>query len=157
MSWKDFPVSCFAAGARSTLGGALAFFAGLVGGTLIVLASEVGGLQFFRLACLVGWMVLLPYTVARLWGLLLLPFLGVMLYGLIWRDWNRLAGAALVAIALSATVLVSARKNPFETPESGLAFGLAMGAALLFLFSGIMRERARQRPARRPERPAKAP
>ena len=150
MSAPDFPVSSLLAGARSTIGGVLAFFAGLVGGTLIVLAAEAGGLQFFKPACLVGWMVLIPFAVARLWGLLLLPFLGVMLYGLVWRDWNRLVGAALVAIALSAATLLSARKNPFETPESGLAFGLALGAAVLLLFSGIAWERARQRPARRP-------
>ena len=138
MSWKDFPISCFTAGARSAFGGVLAFYLGLVGGSVIVFAADWGSLRTEWALYFTAWLFLLPYTVARIWGLALLPFLAGLLYGLVVKDWNRWISASLVAIAFSGTVLVCMPFNPFESREPVLPFVLTMGAAFLVLFTGII-------------------
>jgi len=135
---KDFPLSCFRAGAQSVLGGVLAFYLGLVGGSMIVFAAQWGSLRMEWPFYLVAWLFLLPYTVAKLWGLALLPVLAVMLYGLVVKEWNRWVGAALVALAFSGTVLVCLRLNPFESREPVLPFILTLGTALIVLLAGSL-------------------
>ena len=139
MSWKDFPISCLWEGSRSTFGGVLAFFAGLVGGTLIVAAQTGSILQGDGSACLIGWMFLILRAMADLRGIVLLPFLGLMLFGLVWCDWNRLAGAALVALVLAGISFLTDGLNPFAEPESTRRLALAAGPAVLLLLAGLAR------------------
>ncbi|NCA82561.1 MAG: hypothetical protein EOM72_07400 [Opitutae bacterium] len=140
MSWKDFPLSCLWEGSCSTLGGVLAFFAGMVGGTLIVAAQAGSILQGDGAAYLIGWMFLVLRAMADLRGLVLLPFLGIMLFGLVWRDWNRLAGAALVALVLAGISFLTADCNLFAEPESTRRLALTAGPAVLLLLAGLARE-----------------
>jgi hypothetical protein len=131
MSGKDYPISCFSDAARSTLGGVLAFFLGLVGGSLIVFSQEIAGLRFEWTAFLVAWLVLLPYTVIKLWGLLLLPLLGTILFGLVWRDWNRLICAALTAIVFSVTMRGLRTAQSLRNPRIGDCLWHRHGCRLL--------------------------
>jgi hypothetical protein len=73
----DYPISCFTAAFRTTLGGVLAFFLGLVGGSYIFLSPDITFLGTWAWL-LTAWLVLIPYTIARLWGLLLVPILAVL-------------------------------------------------------------------------------
>lgn len=146
MSWKDYPISCLWEGSRSTFGGVLAFFAGMVGGTLIVAAQNGSILQGDGSAYWIGWMFLVLRAMADLRGIVLLPFLGIMLFGLVWRDWNRPAGAALIALALAGISFLTESCNPFAEPESTRRLALAAGPAVLLLLAGLAREIwARQR------------
>ena len=132
---NDEPLSSFTHAAKSTLGGILAFYAGLVGGAFIL--DPVAGR--FQGWYLVAWMAILPYTIAKLWGLLLAPLLVILLYGAIWLEWNRLLIATSVAILLAATMLASLPHNPFTDPDAWLFITkISLTAALLLL--GILWE-----------------
>jgi len=136
MSWKDYPISCFSDGACSALTGVLAFYLGLVGGSIIFFAEKSGHLGTEWGLYAVAWIFLIPYTIAKLWGIALLPFLGVMLYGLVMKEWNRWVGASLIAIVFSSTVLFCSGFHSLECRETALPFILTMGSALLVLFLG---------------------
>ena len=134
MKLADYPLSCFTEAARTTAGGAIAFFLGLVGGSIIVFSQGVtysGSWSWF----LIAWLALIPFTIAKLWGLLLAPILAALLIGLVWKDWNRAICGSAVAVLLSTTTFVCARHNPFA--NSAISFFLTMGLALLILGAGI--------------------
>lgn len=61
----------------------------------------------------IGWLILLPYTIARFWGLLLVPALVIIFWGLIWREWNRAIGGSLIAILLAAVTVICEMQDPF--------------------------------------------
>ena len=146
---KDFPLSCFADVAKTTVGGVLSFYAGLVGGSMIVFSERLFSAGTWGW-CLVAWLALIPYAIAHSWGLLLAPALGVLLFGAVWFEWNRLIVASVVAILLSTTTLICAKHNPLAEAESALPFLIAMGLALSILAIGATWEILKRRPARRP-------
>ena len=145
---KDYPLSCFSDVAKTTVGGVLSFYAGLVGGSIIVFFEMLFAVRIWGW-CLVAWLALIPYTLAKSWGLILVPVLGVMLMGSIWLEWNRLIVASIVAILLSITTLYCAKHNPLSESESALPFIVTMGLALIILAIGIIWEIIKRYPARR--------
>lgn len=136
---KDFPLSGFIAASQTALGGVLAFYMGLFSGGLIVMAERLRSWEALT-DCSVLWLALIPYTVAKGWGLLLLPALGFLFWGVIWRDWNRLVVGSNVAILLAATTLLSAQYNPFARASSAGPFLLSMGPAVGLWLAGIVWE-----------------
>lgn len=148
---KDFPLSVFAAAARTTLGGAGAMLAGLVLGSAIVFSEGAHSWWWYATA----WIVLIPYTVANVWGLLLVPILGAVLIGLIWYDWNRAAGIGFVALALAAAVFLSAGYNPFREHHSLARFLLLSATAVVLIVAGMVIEAVRKWP-HRPTRQGRA-
>jgi len=149
---KDFPLSCFSEAARTTIGGVLAFQAGLLGAGLIVFAEGLDRANTW-IWCLFAWMALIPFTIARLWGLLLAPILAAIFYGAVWREWNRLMVAGGTALALAATTLVCARHNPFADDEFPAAFLIAAGLAAATFALGAALEILKKR-APKPPPPA---
>ena len=133
---RDFPLSGFVAASRTTFGGGLAFYAGLFGGGLIVMAEMPWSWELLT-ECSTLWLVLIPYTVAKGWGLLLLPALGFLFWGVIWREWNRLVVGSNVAILLAAITLLCAEYNPFARASSVGPFLLTMGLAVGLWLAGI--------------------
>lgn len=136
---NDYPLSCFTDALKTTTGGVLSFYAGLVGGSIIVFSER---LDYFSTWgwCLVAWIAIIPYTIAKLWGLVLAPLLGVMLLGTIWLEWNRLIVASSVAILLSATTLYCAKYNPFAEADSAIPFTVTVGIALVLFSLGVILE-----------------
>ena len=149
---KDFPLSCFSEAARTTIGGVLAFQAGLLGAGLIVFAEGLDRASTWGW-CLFAWMALIPFTIVRLWGLLLAPILAAIFYGAVWREWNRLMVAGGTALALAATTLVCARHNPFADGEFPAAFLIAAGLAAATFALGAALEIPKKR-APKPTPPA---
>ncbi len=147
MQMENHPLSTFFEVVESTAGGAIAFCLGLAGGSTIVWEPFVslhsrGGvwgpvarwhLMDHWFIMIVGWIGLVPYTVGELWGLLLLPALMVIFYGLFWKDWNRLICASTIAILLAATGLLSMSHHLFDD----WAIPIKMGIAVLLLTLGI--------------------
>lgn len=146
---KD-PLEIFADAIGSTAGGVVAFFGGLFWGSVIVFAQQVDASHDLSWL-MVAWLVLIPYAIANVWGLLLVPFLGAMLVGLIWRDWNRLPSAAGIAVVYAGLVLLSAEHNPFDDPVSARNFSLTMGSAILILLVSLLGRRLTRRALRRAE------
>ena len=153
---KDFPLSVFSAAARSTVGGVLAFQAGLMGAGLIVFAEGLDRASTW-VWCLFSWMALIPFTIARLWGLLLAPVLVVLFYGAVWREWNRLMVAGGTALALATTTLVCARHNPLADRASAMAFLIATGLAMALIALGAALEILKIRAATRRRPPPPRP
>jgi hypothetical protein len=145
---NGYPLSCFSDVAKTTAGGVLSFYAGLVGGSIIVFSEMLFTVRIWGW-CLVAWLALIPYTIAKLWGLILAPILGVMLIGSIWLEWNRLIIASLVAISLSITTLYCAKHNPLAESESALPFIVTMGLALSILAIGVIWEIIQRHPPRK--------
>lgn len=144
---NDYPLSAYREAAKTTIGGTLSFLFGLVGGSIIVFAEllqKPGAWPWF----LVAWIVLVPTTIAKLWGLLLAPFLGIMLYGLIWREWNRLISASAIALAFAVIVWLSHGFNPFAELDRVLYRGM-FGLFACLLLAGILWEWLRYRLATR--------
>ena len=144
---NDYPLSCFTDVAKTTTGGVLSFYAGLVGGSMIVFSERLFSFRIWGW-CSVAWLALIPFTIAKLWGLLLTPVLGIMLFGTIWRDWNRLIIASGVAILLSTTTLYCAKYNPFTEADSATPFIITMGIALVLFSIGVIWEIIKRRPTR---------
>ncbi len=140
---KDYPLSIFIEAAKTTLGGAVTFYMGMVYGSVIVFTQGISLPSRWEWYA-VGWMLLLPYTIAKLWGLFLAPFLGIMLIGLLWKEWSRIISFSLIAIVFSIITLVSAKHNPFESKTSAIRFGVSMGIAVVLLFGGVYLERTRK-------------
>lgn len=150
---KDFPLSLFRDTAKSIAGGILAFYLGLAGGGIIVFS----GLFCNDLASwplyLNVWLALIPYTIANLWGVLLAPILGTLLFGVIWREWNRFITAASVAILLSTTTLLCSKHNPLHNPAEAKPFMITMGLALTLLILGVAWEIMKRTLTRSPQSP----
>ena len=144
---NDYPLSCFTDVAKTTTGGVLSFYAGLVGGSIIVFSELLISFRIWGW-CSVAWLALIPFTIAKLWGLLLVPALGIMLFGSIWREWNRLIIASGVAILLSTTTLYCAKYNPFTQADSAIPFIITMGIALVLFAIGVIWEIMKRRPTR---------
>jgi len=114
----------------------LTFYLGLTGGSGIVFAAVLESVHMDWVLYPVAWMFLVPYTIVHLCGFAFLPFLAVMSYDLVLKEWNRWVGAPLIAIAFSCTVLICTDYNPLTTREPLLPVALAMGTALLLLLAG---------------------
>ena len=87
--------------------------------------------------CLFAWMALIPFTIVRLWGLLLAPILAAIFYGAVWREWNRPMVAGGTALALAATTLVCARQNPFAEFRAGFLIAAGLAAATFALGAAL--------------------
>jgi hypothetical protein len=141
---KDIPISCFIDAAKSTLGGVLAFLFGLFWAAVILYSENIPDTMDATWLCL-AWMALIPYTIAKLWGLLLAPILAVLFFGLIWKGWNRFLGASLVAILLSSTTLLCSKHDPFQQEER-LPFLVTMGSAVAVCILAIIWEWLKTKP-----------
>jgi len=138
MNANSYPLSSFTEAFKSTGAGVLSFFLGLVGGSIIVLSQGINFVNNWAWSWyLCAWIILVPYTIAKLWGLILAPILAIILHGLVWNEWNRLIGGSLVAILLSVTTFVCAKHNPFDAPDSGIKFLITMGIAVILLIVGV--------------------
>jgi len=134
---KDYPLSCFAGGAKSAVGGVSAFVAGMIGGTITATLLSYHTSEELLL-CLVNWMMMIVYTLTHLWGLLFVPFLAIMFYGLVWKEWNRFVGIGVITIATTATWLLCKQKNPFQNLTDGITFSISMTLAVGFIIIGII-------------------
>ncbi len=138
MNANSYPLSCFTEALKSSGAGVLSFFLGLVGGSIIVFSQSIsifGEWTWTWYLC--AWIILVPYTIAKLWGLILAPILAIILYGIVWNDWNRLIGGSSVAILLSITTFICAKHNPFKAYDSGRSFLITMGIAIILLMAGV--------------------
>lgn len=137
---ENYPLSAMLEGARTATGGTIAFAAGVIIGTTLAL--------FITLHEFVAWhwypfasIFLVPYTIYKLWGLLLLPLYGVVFYGLVWNEWNRLVCFAVLAIATSSIMLISFEVNPLSESETALRFLISEGFLLSILIVSYIIER----------------
>lgn len=124
---------------RTTFSGILAFFVGLIGGVVIwqYQKSYHQGEEEW-IWCFVAWLWLIPHTLNSLWGLLLLPFLAFMFYGLIWKEWCRSISSIIIALVFSSALLLTDRLNPFRCGEAINDFLITTGSALVFLVIAII-------------------
>jgi len=124
---------------RTTLSGILAFFAGLIGGAVIwkyQASYHLGDEEWIW--CFVAWLWLIPHTLNSLWGLLLLPFLASMFYGLIWKEWSRSISSIIIALAFSSALLLTNKLNPFRCGEAIKDFFITTGSALVLLVVAVI-------------------
>ena len=137
---RDYPISCFTEGAKAAVSGVAAFVAGMIGGTITAtLQSYYTAKELWM--CLIIWPLLIVYTLAHLWGLLLVPFLAIMFYGLVWREWNRLVGIGAISIATTTKWLLSKQHNPFGTVTDSITFTISIAVAVCFIWMGIVLEK----------------
>ena len=137
---KDYPLSYFIEGAKTALGGVSAFVAGMIGGT-ITADLQSYYTQETLIQCLISWPLMVIYTMAHMWGLLLLPFLGIMFYGLVWRDWSRCIGIGVISIATATTWLLCKRHNPYGNIEDSITFSISIAVAMCLIIIGIILRR----------------
>ena len=145
---NDDPLSYFVEAAKTTTAGVCSFVTGLIGGSIIADLQSYHTSETFWL-CFVTWPLLIVYTIAHLWGLLLTPFLAIMFYGLIWKGWNRLVGASAIAIASATTWLLCKEINPFRNFKDGIIFCISMGVPISLLLIGVYMEKRGERPTTR--------
>ncbi|MAE59965.1 MAG: hypothetical protein CMJ49_01260 [Planctomycetaceae bacterium] len=134
-------------GALEGIGVGLTFTMGVVGGAAAVFIVLPWGLDrwyWYPLATL----VLVPYSVFKLWGVLLLPLYLTMLHGLICHEWNRLLCFSILAMVTSIIILIS-----MGAPGSGgigpaLRLIVVEGGLAGLIFVGARYERVRYRIAR---------
>ena len=142
MKAEDDHLSAIRAGARGAFGAAVAFLGGITAGTAAaVFVKEGVGLAAWGL--LIAPLVLVPYSIGELWGLLLLPIYGAMFYGLVWRDWNRLVGASVLALATATALLVSLGGGPFRAGSFG-RLAIAYAGMLIALSVSVAVQRKRR-------------
>ena len=106
MKLRNHPISTMLGGALEGIGVGLTFTMGVVGGAAAVFIVLPWGLDrwyWYPLATL----VLVPYSVFKLWGVLLLPLYLTMLHGLICHEWNRLLCFSILAMVTSIIILIS--------------------------------------------------
>lgn len=137
---RDYPLSSFTGGAKAAIGGVGAFVAGLIGGTITATLQSYYTAEDLWM-CLANWPLLVIYTLAHLWGLLLLPFLAFMFYGLVWREWNRFVGIGGITIASAITWLLCTHHNPFATVADTITFSISMTLAISFVTTGLVYEK----------------
>jgi hypothetical protein len=130
------------AASRSTFWGCIVFASGVVCGTTIVVILHTGDIDIESVAIYpVAAMVLIPYTIAKFWGLILLPLYAVVFYGLIWLDWPRMLNFALLAISTSLVCVVTMR-NELLCSNGIIAFFISVELLLVvMLVAGIILER----------------
>ena len=134
-------------GARTAIGGGVTFALGVIGGTTLAL--------FITLHDFAAWywypfatVFLVPYAMYKLWGLLLMPLYGVLFYGLVWSEWNRILCFAILAMATSIVMLVSFGENPLSEAGTAWRFLLVEGVLGALLLGGALLERARHCPTK---------
>ncbi|MDY0148938.1 MAG: hypothetical protein RBT03_02485 [Kiritimatiellia bacterium] len=142
---NDYPLACIIGAIKTTTGGVLSFYAGLVGGSIILFSEQIFSFTMWGW-CLVAWLALIPYTIAKLWGIVLAFLLGIILIGTIWREWNRLIIFSSVAILLSTTTLYCAKYNPLTQADAALPFMITMGLALVLFAIGVTWEIIKKHP-----------
>jgi len=143
---RNSPLSAMHEGARTTVGGAFSFALGVVAGTTLAL--------FITFDHFAAWwwgpvaaLYLVPYAIGKLWGLLLVPLYGVVFYGLVWSEWNRLQCFSVLAMATSVVMLISFGRNPFSDSAMTRRF-LSVECMLgAMLAAGVLLGRARNGPA----------
>jgi hypothetical protein len=145
---NDNPLSYFVETAKTTTGGVCSFAIGLIGGSIIADFQSYHTSETFWL-CFVMWPLLIVYTIVHLWGLFLAPFLAIMFYGLIWKEWNRLLCSSLIAITSAITWLLCQEINPFSNIKDGLIFCISMGVPISLLLISVYMEKRRTRPTTR--------
>jgi hypothetical protein len=134
---KDYPLASFVEGANTALGGVFAFVAGMIGGTITADFQSYHTPETL-LQCLILWPMMIVYTMAHMWGLLLFPFLAIMFYGLVWREWSRCIVIGVISIATATTWLLCKKHNPFGNFEDAITFSISMAVALGLIFIGII-------------------
>lgn len=139
MKIESYPTSCFTSAARSAFGGVLAFYIGLVWATVIVFCQGLtSGALWTWFA--IGWLILIPYTIAKVWGILTTCILAILFVGMVWGEWNRAIGASATAILLSVTSIRCYGHNPFNAHDSGVSFLVTLGIAAIVFALGVVWE-----------------
>jgi len=134
-------ISCFFEASRTVVGGVCAFIIGMAGGMVIITMLDYCYSIDDLLFCVVSWPAFIFYVMAYIWGLLYLPFIGIMFYGLIWEEWNRLACAGTITIVSVIVWMVCEQENPFSNLRDGIVFCVSMGTALGLVVLGVWSER----------------
>lgn len=127
------PVSAVASGARTLLRGLFACWAGLTWGYAI--ASGRWPWEMDRMEWLAGWLgaALMPILAPLGWlGWLVLPFLVVMLFGAIFKEWNRWIVTGFLGSVTGAVLLVWS--------EDGLVSAVLLAGAVGVLLFGVGQE-----------------
>lgn len=147
MKMANYPLSAMLEGARSAAGGGFTFALGVIGGTLLAL--------FITLHHFTAWywypiatVFLVPYAMYKLWGLLLMPLYGVLFYGLVWSEWNRVLCFAILAMATSLVMLISFGENPLSESGTAWRFLIVEGILGALLIGSALLERARSCPTK---------
>jgi len=124
------------------------FFLGLILGAAIVFSQGIYTPNNWLWYC-IAWLILIPYTIAKVWGLILAPILAILFIGLVWYDWNRLIGLGTVALLTALTVFISAKRNPFTESGSFVEFISLSGVCVVLVATGAAIEifKKRRKPA----------
>lgn len=142
---ENYPLSAMFEGMRTASTGAFTFVLGVVGGTVLAL--------FITIPSSYGWywypmiiFFVVPYTIVKLWGLLLLPLYGIVFYGLVWLEWSRVLCFTILAMATSIVILISFGDNLFAESEIAWRFLIAESVLATTLVISVLVERARNCP-----------
>ena len=139
---ENYPLYAIRDGARTTAGGVFTFVLGVFGGTafaLFITFHHFGPWYWYPFATV----FLVPYAMQTLWGLLLLPLYGVVFYGLVWCEWNRVLCFSMLAMATSLAMLISFQENPFSDSGTGARFLIVEGVLGVLLVTSAWLERTR--------------
>ena len=124
---------------RTLTGAFIIFFLGVYGGVTLTVLVVYPGFWDEWSWYIVAPLFIIPFTVFKLWGLLLIPIYGVVFYGMVWGQWNRLLCFSILALATSVIIFVSVGMNPFSEFGSGIRFILVEGIlGFLVVFSAIL-------------------
>lgn len=133
-NWDSYPLQGFHDATRSLGSGLLAFFLGLMWGTIILLpVNSPDALKEWPMLLLIAIFGVLYNLYAHwVWGLVQLITLVVFFYGLIWREWNRVIGMTSVALISTAVTWATAEDRSLDfSRESLITLGLVLLTAVV--------------------------
>ncbi len=145
MNMENYPLSAMFEGARTAAGGGITFALGVIGGTALALFITLHHFAAWHLYPMAA-VYLVPYSMYKLWGLLLMPLYGVVFYGLVWSEWNRVLCFAILAMATSIVIVISFGDNPFSESGTAWRFLIVEGVLVTLLVGSAILERTRNCP-----------
>lgn len=135
---KPDSLSGMASGAKTVIGGVLAFYLGLILGTMLLMFHLGLGYPHWSFL-LVGWAVCLFSLLGTFTGLLFLLLIGWTLVGLVWGEWNRFIGCILTAMLLITGMCVHTGLNPLDSATPILFFSATGTMSLVLLLAALQR------------------
>ncbi len=143
MKIPDNPISAMLEGARTTTGSVLTFAFGVIVGTtssVFITFNYFGEWYWYPFVSI----FLVPYTMCKLWGILLIPLYSIIFYGIVWLEWNRVLCFSIISMATSIILLITFGKNPFSEFETMWRFLIVEGIQGIVLLGSIILEITRK-------------